>query len=241
MPIIAGELIREAYKLASVLGQSEEPQGFYSIEGLNFLNEIISQWGALGVYIPYDSKLELVLQQGVATYEVTPVIAELLEGNITTPGSSPGRSELLSVLRIATPKEANLFQNNITSRPEFMYLRREQTVIDDLTGELGSTLEFYPIPDSGYTATLLLKFQLKIVNMTDPLNQFPDYYLKPLRYQLAKDLSALYKTELPPAFFDEYERLMTELKATNPSDLTIQNTNPFLNRRPFRPYNYYVY
>jgi hypothetical protein len=241
MTIIAGELIRESFKLASVLGQDEEPQGSYAIEGLNFLNEIISQWGSLGVYIPYDSKLELTLQQGVSKYEISPVIAELLEGNITTTGNTPGSAERISVLEFATPKEANLFQNNIISRPQYVYLSRAKTVIDDITGELGSTLEFYPIPDSGYIANILLKYHLNIVKTTDTLDGFPDYYLKPLRYQLAKDLSALYKTELPPSFFDEYEKLIIELKSANPSDLTIQSSNPFLNRRAFKPYNYNVY
>jgi hypothetical protein len=238
--ITAGTLIRDAYLLASVLELSEEPQGFYATQGLISLNDVITQWGNIGIYIPYDSVYKITLQPGVATYTTRQVIVDINEGNITTPNSSDTNANLLTPLKLATLKERNLFNDNFQGRPNLIYLERQQVILDNDQNSQGSQFTLYPTPDSSYDLTLNLKWELRFVNLFEQLVQFPNYYLKPLKYQLAKDFSDLYKTVLPPQFFEEYNRLMQELKATNPSDMSIQNSNPFLERRPFRPRSYYV-
>jgi hypothetical protein len=238
--ITAGTLIRDAYLLASVLDLSEEPEGFYATQGLLTLNDVITQWGNIGIYIPYDSVYQITVQPGVATYTTRKVIVNISEGNIVTPNSSTTNSNLITPLKLATLKERNLFNNNYQGRPNLIYLERQQVILNNDQNSEGSQYTLYPTPDSSYNLTLYLKWQLKFVSLFEQLVQFPDYYLKPLKYQLAKDFSDLYKTVLPPQFFEEYNRLMQELKATNPSDMTIQNSNPFLERRPFRPRSYYV-
>ena len=240
MTITAGTLIRDAYLLASVLELAEEPQGFYATQGLISLNDVITQWGNIGIYIPYDSVYKITLQPGVQTYTTRQVIVDISEGNIQTPNSSETNTNLITPLKLATLKERNLFNDNFRARPNLVYVEREQVILDNDQNSQGSKFTLYPTPDSSYDLTLYLKFELKFVSLFEQLVQFPNYYFKPLKYQLAKDFSDLYKTVLPPQFFEEYNRLMQELKATNPSDISLQNSNPFLERRPFRPRAYYV-
>lgn len=229
--MIANTLIRRAYVLAQVIDVSDQPESYYAIEGINSLNEIIASWGSLGIYIPYESTLELPLLYNVYEYEITPVIAQLLKGNIK--GGS--LNAIKQVLNFADLKQFNLFRNEILGIPTQCYLSGEKIVIDEQTGELGSKLTFWPTPSQNFDCTITLKYDLDQIKITDELNQFPNYYLKPLEYQLAKDLSLRFNTELSPLFFEEYERLMQDLIASNKTDMTINTPNELINLRSFKP------
>ena len=61
--------------------------------------------------------------------------------------------------------------------------------------------------------------------------------MKPLKYQLTKDLSDYFETLLSDRFMLEYDRLMVDMKAANQKDMTVINKNPFNNfGRRFRPW-----
>ena len=236
MTMIAGTLVRRSYVLAGIVDVMDELESYYAIEGINSLNEIISSWGGLGIYIPYESTLTLPLQVGVSEYIVTPVIAQFLKGNIKYGANISAVTDL----RQANLKQYNLFSNTFSGIPSLVYISGEKVVVNAQTGELGSKLIFAPTPSSNYTATITLKYVLDRVSLTDQLNQFPDYYQKPLEFQLAKDLSLRFKTKMSDLFMDEYTKIMDNLMASNPIDMTVNVYNEFYSNRAFKPWNSYA-
>ena len=234
--MIAGTLIRRAYVLARVIDISDEPESYYAAEGINALNEVISSWGALGIYVPYESTLELPLIIDVKDYIIPKVIAQFLKAN-TTGGTTVNT---VNDLRQADLKQYNLFQRNAKGTPSLVYISGEKIVFDQQTGQLGSKLTFYPTPASNFICTMTLKYILDPVLITEELDMFPPYYLKPLEYQLAKDLSLRFKTKMSDLFFQEYEEQMSNLIASNKTDMTINIFNEFATNRSFKPWGSYA-
>lgn len=235
MAIIAGQVIRQAYLLASVLGIEQEPNGFYATTGLIYLNQVLSQWGKQNVYVPYTSILTVNVQPNVYTYLITPVIIEIQQGNIQSSDT------VLSNLNFATAKEANLFNYASgvgPSRPQSLFLSQEQVFPDPASSQLGSKLLIYPNPDQAYTMTLMVKYQLPEVTLFETMINLPPYYFEPLVYELAKKMINFFKTIPAATFNDDYEKLMLELKSSTPQDMTIQVDNDFMHRRPFKPWGY---
>jgi hypothetical protein len=231
----AANLINRAYYLAQVLDPQEEFEGFYQEEGLDLLNEIITDWSSMGIYVPYTNTITINLAEGEQSYDVSPVVVQFWEGHIV---DSEG---VLSVLRQADAKEFNLFNANAAQmRPRFFYIQQDQAFESLTTGALTSTLYFNPVPDQNYTATLIVKQVLTELTLNQEFSGIPPYYTRPLRYQLAYDLADLYETELPASFITKYEKAIKRLKAINPQDYSVQNDNPFLTYRRYRPWGAYV-
>jgi len=234
MTIIAGTLIRESLLLASVKDAGEHIEGEYATTGINFLNDILTQKGALNPYVPYTNILTVPIVQNVTQYTIPQVIIQILEANLNTTDGG-----LMSVLRIADFKDYNLFDQTVVSRPSYVFLHTEQIVINPTTNQLGSLLKVYPVPSQSYNMNLLLKYQLQVKTIDQKLTEFNPAYIMPLKFQLARYFSNLYKTKLPPDFYAQYKELMDELKATNASDMTILSENPFLDRQNFKKYRFY--
>lgn len=236
--ITAAKLIRDSLIFAGVIDQDEIEIDQYAANGLNFLNRILSQWGALSIYIPYPTFITIPLVPDVYEYAVTPVITQIMEGNITF---SNNPSVLLTNINIATDKDDNLSNYQITKNiPRSVYLSPEQYFADPINQILGSKIRVFPTPNDNFTLNMLVKYELGKVSLTQELTGYPDWFIKPLSYQLTKDLSLFYRTKMSPEFEIEHERLMVELKAANPIDMSINLLNPFKVIRPFRPWGYYV-
>jgi len=232
--MLAGDVIREAYLLAGVLAQGQEPEGFYAIRGLLYLNQILSQWGKQNVYVPYSSTLTIPILPTVYQYIVKPVIIEIQEGNVT---SSNGT---LTNINISTPKEANLFNyvNGSSARPQSVFLSQEQVFPDPTSSDLGSKILIYPKPNANYTLTLMVKYQLPEVTLFENMLNFPPYYMEPLIYELARKFINFFKTVPGATFNEDYEKLMLELKSSTPQDMSILVKNDFMPHRPFKPSGY---
>ncbi len=239
--VTAGQLIRSAYQLASVVDVSQsEPEGFYSTQGIICLNEILATWGGTdGVFTPYDNNVTIPLTADNYEYVIAPVITNIEEANITL-DTSP--FQVLSTVQVATTQQYNLFNNTTNKgRPGYVYLSHERVVADEMTGQLGSKIVVYQTPDQNYNLNLIVKYVIQVADISASLDFLPPYYEKPLKYQLALDFSLLFKSKLSEFFPSEYQKVMDQLQSNNPLDMSIMRTNPFLQRYPFRPWNYYVY
>lgn len=231
----AAQLIREALTLAHISNPRDEIEGYLISQGLTCLNDCIAQWGHQGIYIPYFNQLTINLIPNQYIYPSTKVIVQILEANTTQ------NDNVKSLVRVADDFLFNEFDYTIgNGRPWAVYLSKEQFFPDPQNTSLGSQLYVYPSPDSQYQLNLLLKFELNQETLFDQMLQFPPYYLKPLKYQLALDLSNIANSSLPATFINEYNRLMNDLKATTPFDLSVKVDDPFYEYRNYNNRFYYV-
>lgn len=227
--MIVSELILQAFNLAQVTDPNEELQGFMADDGLMALNSIIAQWGALSIYIPTYTIQSISLVAADYQYTVTPPIAQLLEANIID-----SNNVQTTLFNIDLKKQNTLnyaFSATEQSRPSYVFLQNDASVLG-----VSTNVFFYPVPDQAYTASLKVKKNLVEFTYSEEIVQIPAFYLKPLRYQLAKDISDIYGSVLSQTFLPEYERIITELKATVKKDMTINCQNPFRGQRQFRPW-----
>jgi hypothetical protein len=229
--MIVADLIRQSYFTAHVTGEGEEAEGFRAVEGLQFLNEIIDDWGSSGVYIPYNNTTVITTTANVPSYQITPVIIQIDEANLQQ------STNVQYPLIIADTHAFNQFNFELlTTRPNYVYLSTEQTLNDD--GDLCSTVWVYPTPDQAYTINLIQKSQLQEVELFDNLSALPPRIYKTLRYQLAADLQTVYGTELPEKFYTDLRELVAKMQATNPTDYSLLTQDPFHTQRRFSPWGY---
>lgn len=224
------ELIRECLELANVIDPDEELQAGFAATGLSKLNDILMQWSSMGTYIEAYFIETVSILSGDFSYDITPPVIEMLQGNLLD------GQNCMSVLYEADLKRQNTFNYalgvNAPSRPQYVFFQTSETEI-----QTKSILKIYPVPDQNYTATLYLKKRLTQLDQSDTITQFSSAYMKPLKYQLAKDLSEHYETILSDKFMLEYDKLMDQMKASNQQDMTVINTNPFnYYGRRFRPW-----
>lgn len=232
--ITAGDLIRNAMILAHVRDAEDENPSWVALQGIRFLNEIIAQWGSLGIYIPFFTRTSVPITQGVYQYTVQPVITEILEANITD------LNNVLNLVYVATDKQFNTWNfTTISGRPAWVYLDHVQVFPDPESSDLGSNIYLYPTPDQSYSLNLCLKNALNEIGYFEQLLEFPTYFMRPLRYELAKEFMVQYGTQVDN-FEPMYQKVMAELKAANPQDLSTQVLNPFQQGWRFRPWGTYV-
>ncbi len=230
--MIVADLIRQAYFTAHVIRENEETIGFRAVQGLQLLNEIIDEWGSIGVNIPFFTTTTLNLVSDVYWYIIPPV-AELDEAKIIV------STNVQYPLQIADVHQFSLFNFSFPiARPNAIYLSEEQVVDDDNLP--ASKVYFYPTPNQAYTAQLIVKKKLQEVLLFDNLDisTIPPRIYRTLRYQLAADIQNIYGTELPQNFYTELETLKEKMVAINPSDNAVQTSDIFHTQRRFKPWGY---
>ena len=228
--MLVADLIRQAFFTAHVIRENEEAIGFKAVQGLQFLNEIIDDWGAKGIYVPYHTSTLINLVANTPSYNI-PLIAELDEAKLLV------STNVQFSLQIADTYLYNTFNFSFPiSRPSAVYLSTEQVI--DETGKEVSKVWFWPTPNQDYVARLIQKQTLSEVLLFDNLTGMPARVYKTLRYQLANDLQMVYGTEMPPTFYTELKSLVSEMQARNPTDNAVQTRDEFHTQRRFKPWGY---
>lgn len=228
--MLVADLIRQAFFTAHVIRENEEAIGFKAVQGLQFLNEIIDDWGDKGIYIPYHTTTLINLVANTPSYNI-PLIAELDEAKLLV------STNVQFPLQISDTYLFNSFNFSFPiARPSAVYLSTEQ-IIDD-TGTEVSQVWFWPTPNQSYTARLIQKQTLSNVLLFDNLKGLPRGVNKTFRYQLASDIQDVYGTELPDRFYEKLKSLVSEMEARNPSDNTVQTRDEFHTQRRFKPWGY---
>lgn len=230
----AAQLIRKSYILANILDAEEEISGYYGSQGLDILNGIISEWGNMGIYIPVDSTVTFNTEPSVFLYEEEPAIVQFLEGNIID------SNNIKSILFLADLKQQNTFNYNLSetapSRPKYVYIQNNQNIPSGIASY--SNVYLYPVPDRIYTVNLTVKSRLSELDQSSQITNLPTFYFKPLKYQLAKELSIEFASILPDRFYEEYDLVIKNLLSINKKDMTVQNQDELRSYRRYRPWNY---
>ncbi len=229
--MLVSDLIRQSYFTAHVLREGEETTGFRAVQGLQLLNELLDDWGSLGVYIPYTKINTITTESNVYQYVTTPPVAAIDEAHIII------NTNVQYKLQAATEYDFNLmnFSQPLT-RPSMYYLSTEQVFNE--VGELGSKIYLWPTPDQAYVTKFIVRETLQDVLLFDDLTALPPRVYKTLRYQLAGDIQALYGTELPEKFYMDLRELVAKMQAMNPTDNAVQTMDPLHTQRRFKPWGY---
>jgi hypothetical protein len=82
--------------------------------------------------------------------------------------------------------------------------------------------------------------RLANVTYSQELSTLPGYVLAALEFELARQLISIYGTQPAVTFANDYEEAITQLKAANRRDRSVQVQNEFRNFRRYKPWGIYV-
>lgn len=194
-------VITSALRRIGSLPEQQDVPSYMIQRGLEVMNDILDEWGAQRIYIPYQSVLELELQTGQESYTIgndssfdldTDEIMMVLQMNIFDPASPNVAYPTLPPLTETV--YANIPYRAATGIP-VQYLLR------NWTPEVGySQLLFQPLPYKPLTAKIVCKQRLARVALTDNLVQIPREWIMGLKYKLAINLAQIYGKQLNTTF-----------------------------------------
>lgn len=233
MSITAAEMVADAFYYSNVKDPGEEILGYEASTGLDALNAIIDQWSGTSIYIPTYKIETFVTVAGDWTYTITPPITQLLESNLID------ANNVQWPLRQIDLKRFNLLNiplsNQARTRPNLIFLQDDTEVLG-----ISTTVILFPVPDQVYTVTLRAKKYLTPFLYSDTILEIPPFGRKALKFQLSRDLSIEFGSNLDDKFESEYMRVMRALRAANKRDNTVINSNPYnTGWRRFRPWSGY--
>lgn len=224
------DLIQAASIIAKIIDPNEEMAGVDALTGLNVFNYVLEEWGKMGVYIPNYEKLTITTTLNDYDYVQDHLVEEFLEGQCID------SNNVLLVLKNADLKRFNTFNFPLsTGRPQYIFLQNFDIANPNVT-----TIFVYPKPDAVYTLNLFVKPRLQTLDYADVIVKIPPFYYMPLMYEVANHLSIIYGTKPGERFAPTYDKLMRELQASCRKDGAVQNSNPFIGMRQFRPRSFYV-
>jgi hypothetical protein len=228
------QLIDSAYRLLGEVGADEVVTGTETSEALYVLNELLDQFSAGGVYIPYNQQVTFNFTAGKGTYSFSDVVSAdvtvsrivgisyanyFVQVDSSQPISYPlyiiNKSQYYNIVRLSTLK----------TRPGFVFLDRQITE---------SFLTFYPIPDQPYQCTMGLKLMIPSFALNQPITNVPPYAQRFLRYALTRELKSWYPSgKWSEQDEEEYTRCFNDFKESNELDMTIRPTQILVSPRPF--------
>jgi hypothetical protein len=223
--------IEDSYQLISASSPTVPLQGNDLSKGIQFLNELLQNYAANGLMITVAQQVDFTvgIGKGIITFgepDFVPTPDVIVPGRlvnlenawvnlegITYPLIDESRHEFFSAYKYAP----------LQGLPRFIIIQPNTNL---------TTVQIYPAPSQTYLLSVYGKFQLSTVTSNDSLTQLPSYYIRYLRFALARDL-AFYKgrteawTEKLEAAFREAEK---DMDATSSQNLDINvNTESWLN------------
>jgi len=206
--------------MSGELGVGEVIDSFMVNTSLYCLNDMLNQFSASSIYIPFLKVLTFNIQPNQEIYSVSDIVPSdihtdrildlvfanfTVNGNITYPLRILTKAQFFGITRV----------DNLVARPSFVFLDIQ---------DLESFLRFYPIPDQQYPCELHLKQYMDNLINQDSLSLFiSPYYERFLKYALTRELKMFYPSANWSAEAEQdYQRMFDDLKAKNETDLTIR-------------------
>lgn len=228
LAITSNQLIIGAFNLIGVYSPNDVPEDKDIQVGLDQLNEILASFGADGQFIPFRKKVTFPLIGGQSTYifsDTVPadvVMAPMIElsecninfNDVVYPCSVVPYSNIVNNARVS----------NLQAIPGTVYLQKHVEY---------SEVVFYPSPTGlmSLTSTVYAKFCLGIVERFQELVDIPGYYIRFLKYELARVLASIYPSAYWPAHSEAtYQLLFKQISAVNDMDTSIQDDGLFSRR-----------
>lgn len=194
---VEGIITSSLRKIGSIPEEQDVPS--YMIQrGLEIMNDVIDEWSAQRIYIPYQNVLSLQLNTNQESYLIgnsdlfdlnTNEIMMVLQMNIFDP-NAPGVA-YPTLPPMTETVYANIPYRTSTGIP-VQYLLRNHTN----TGGEYSELLFQPLPYKPLTARIVCKQRLSRVALTDNLTELPREWIMGLKYKIAINLAQIYGKQL---------------------------------------------
>lgn len=235
---MVNDFIQDSYQLISANSPVVPLQGNDLQKGIQFLNELIQNYGSSSLMLTIAKKIELTVQinQLFVTFADTGFVAPSdWTGNpyygTTLPSYSGGRltnleRAWLSLDGVDYPlidEDRGVFFGSYKYFPQ-LGLPRFAIITNDLDY---TTMQIYPGPSQQYQLFIYGKFSLPLITSGSTLNTLPLYYKRYLKVALAKELS-FYKGR--SSAWDEklenhYQALKDEMESVSTMDLVIDSAN----------------
>lgn len=214
--------IADSYQLVSAASPTVTLQGNDNLKGLQFLNELLASYSANGLMTTIAKQVDFVMSIG--------------QQFVTFADASYSPPADVRQGRLANLQNAWLTLDNLTypltdeSRNIFFYSYKfdpqqglPRFVI--ITNEVDITrMRVYPAPSQVYSLSVYGKFQLPVLGQNDTMALLPTYYIRYLRFALAKEF-AFYKARAE-AWTDKLETELTnakkDMEAASSVNLSIQ-------------------
>jgi hypothetical protein len=207
-------LISSAFYLSAIVSREfETVSGSQMEEGLSVLNEILSVQNIGPATIPYYGNFSFTGIIGQEKYTVPNLISvDAITFNLSNVRynlRALDRSRYFGMSRV----------DNINSLPSYYFFDRQLGV-----GEI----YVYYLPASDYEFNINGKFALQSVTLDQDLSTTLDpFYIRYLRYYLAKSLCSEYQDEVPRGVLQELSLLNKKIKYFSGVDLVSNFPNPF--------------
>lgn len=217
-------LVRDAYKLISVIDIYDTLQDAQQQQAIELLNEILSV-DENDAAVPY---FQVISFQAVANQSVYQFSNEMGADVTTNPITLVRNIQYLldSQTRVPiSPRNQDQFKNVMkyqlsVGQPQEYYFYREQNQ---------SFIEFWPKPNSNWTIEVAAKIMFDVQVKNGTLSSIPSSFYRYLKYSLAKELATSYNDAIWTERHEStYEALFNQVRAAAEQDYTIQ-PSPALN------------
>lgn len=218
------DIIIKAARVAALAPEEQDIPGYILNRGLEIFNDILLEWSGLGVFIPYQSKLDFDTIPGQQSYFNAEEDIPVPSGNIDIVDRQIIQ---INYAKLFLPFENSVaYTLNIIDEKLFnnTYLLKMQSIPSQLLLRVFNRyteLVFYPIPAAAYKIEMICKQRLDEVQFGTTLSELPDNWLNALKYQIALDYSVVYQQPLMPVFEKRAALAIDNLKASNIIDLSI--------------------
>lgn len=232
------DFIQDSYQLISASTPTAPLQGNDLQKGIQFLNELIQNYGSSSLMLTIAKKVKLTVQIGqlFVTFADAGFIPPTdWTGNpyygTTLPSYSQGRlsnleNSWLSLDGVTYPlidDSRNVFFGSYKYFPQ-LGLPRFAIITNDLDY---TTMQLYPGPSQQYDLWIYGKFTLPLITSGSTLDSLPLYYKRYLKTALAKEL-AFYKgrsSAWTESLENRYQALKDEMESVSAMNLAIDSAN----------------
>jgi hypothetical protein len=181
------DFVQDSYQLISANSPTVPLHGNDMTKGVQFLNELMDAYSATGLMVTIARHLTFTLPIGqqeitFGSVDMVPTPDVTIDGRLANLQNA--WLELNGVTYPLIDESRNVFFASYKYDPQ---LGLPRFII--ITNETDLTrMRFYPAASQVYTVNVYGKFQLFHVTENDTMSGLPSYYIRYLRFALAKDL-----------------------------------------------------
>ena len=183
--------VSDSYQLISSSSPSVPLHGDDMSKGIQFLNELLGSYSSTGLMLTISKQVDFVVSigQGEITFGATDYVPT---PDVTTEGRLANLDNAWVTLDGLTYPLIDYSRNRffesykyepLLGLPRYIIVKPETNL---------TRVQIFPAPSQVYSLSVYGKFQLSPYDSTATMDNLPSYYVRYLRYALAKDL-AMYK------------------------------------------------
>lgn len=212
----ACELVTQAFYLSDVVSRDfETVSGSQLSDGMDMLNDILSEKSARTTSIPYDTHSTFNTVVGQESYQVSGLI-EVSEVTYTDTSSNVR----YSMRRLTKSEQFGTGRvENINSLPATYYYERNVS---------GGLIYLYHPPDQVYRVDVTGKVSFtEVESCTDVSSMLPRYYTSYLKYALSSRIADFYNVEFSQQKQIRLQSLERQIFYVVPPDMSVKKISTF--------------